>query len=66
MEYTTINMDDSSKGDLFYRSLKEVLIYVSRGGLTFFAPPGSDKLPPIHRWIVLSAGTRTNQSNGFA
>ena len=47
MEYTTINMDDSSKGDLFYRSLKEVLISVSRGGLTFFAPPGSDKLPPI-------------------
>jgi len=38
MEYVIINMDDSSKGDLFYRSLMEVLTSVSRGKLAFFAP----------------------------
>jgi len=41
MEYAITNMDDSSKGELFYRSLVDILDSLSQGKLVFFPPVGS-------------------------
>jgi AraC-like DNA-binding protein len=41
MEHLIINMDDLSKGELFYRAMMKVLTSISQGKLRFFAPSTS-------------------------
>jgi AraC-like DNA-binding protein len=64
MEKANVHMENLSKGELLYRSLREVLISISRGGMRFYAPKCTRHKHPLkpvniffpaesHDWIEM-------------